>query len=110
MLGEVIDRLNRYAEAGADVLYAPGLPDLEAVRTLCSAVDKPVNVLAVGALAEHSVAELAAAGASRVSLGSLLSRHVLAFLETAARETLEAGTFGWAKTLGGGKAIDGVMR
>lgn len=110
LLGEVIDRLNLYAEAGADVLYAPGLPDLEAVRTLCSAVDKPVNVLAVGPLAEHSVAELAAAGASRVSLGSLLSRHVLSYLESAARETLDAGTFSWTKRLGGGKAVDGVMR
>lgn len=110
VLGEVIDRLNRYAEAGADVLYAPGLPDLAAVRTLCSAVDKPVNVLAVGALAKHSVTELAEAGASRVSLGSLLSRHVLGVLEKAARETLEEGTFGWTETLGGGKAIDGVMR
>ncbi len=110
VLGEVIERLNRYAQAGADVLYAPGLPDLAAVRTLCSAVDKPVNVLAAGPLAKHSVAEFAEAGVSRVSLGSLLSRHVLAFLEKAARETLEHGTFGWAGTLGGGKAIDGVMR
>jgi len=110
ILGEVIDRLNRYSEAGADVLYAPGLPDLEAVRTLCSAVDKPVNVLAVGALAKHSVMELAEAGASRVSLGSLLSRHVLAYLEKAARETLEEGTFSWTETLGVGPAIDGVMR
>lgn len=110
VLGEVIARLNAFAEVGADVLYAPGLPDLEAVRTLCAAVDKPVNVLAVGALAKHSVAELAEAGASRVSLGSMLSRHVLAYLVDAARETLEQGTFSWADTLGGGKAIDGVMR
>ncbi len=110
VLGEVIARLNAFAEVGADVLYAPGLPDLEAVRTLCAAVDKPVNVLAVGALAQHSVAELADAGASRVSLGSMLSRHVLAYLVEAARETLELGTFSWADKLGGGKAIDGVMR
>lgn len=110
VLGDVIDRLNRYAEAGADVLYAPGLPDLQAVRTLCSAVDKPVNVLAVGELAKHSVVEFADAGAARVSVGSLLSRHVLAYLESAARETLESGTFNWAQTLGAGKAIDGVMR
>jgi len=110
VLGEVIDRLNRFSDAGADVLYAPGLPDLAAVRTLCSAVDKPVNVLAVGALARCSVTELADAGATRVSLGSLLSRHVLGHLERAARETLDAGTFSWAESLGGGKAIDGVMR
>ena len=110
VLGDVIARLNRYSEAGADVLYAPGLPDIDAVRTLCAAVDKPVNVLAVGNLAQHSVTELADAGASRISLGSLLSRHVLGFLEAAARETLEQGTFGWAAQLGGGKSIDGVMR
>lgn len=110
VLGEVIARLNAFADAGADVLYAPGLPDLEAVKTLCAAVDKPVNVLAVGPLAKHSVAELAEAGAARISLGSMLSRHVLAYLVDAARETLEQGTFSWAETLGGGKAIDGVMR
>ena len=110
ILGDVIDRLNAYAEAGADVLYAPGLPDLDSLRTLCAAVDKPVNVLAVGSLAGFSVSELAEAGASRISLGSLLSRHVLASLEQAARETLQDGTFSWTQTLGGGKAIDGVMR
>jgi len=110
VLGDVIDRLNRYSEAGADVLYAPGLPDIQALRTLCSAVDKPVNVLAVGSLAKHSVAELAEAGAARVSLGSMLSRHVLAYLERAARETLENGTFSWSETLGMGNAIDGVIR
>ncbi len=110
VLGDVIARLNAFSEVGADVLYAPGLPDLASVKTLCAAVDKPVNVLAVGPLAKHSVAELADAGASRVSLGSMLSRHMLAYLVDAARETLDRGTFSWAERLGGGKAIDGVMR
>jgi 2-methylisocitrate lyase-like PEP mutase family enzyme len=109
-LDDTIERLNRYAECGADVLYAPGLPDLEAVRTVCSSVDKPVNVLVLGSLTAHSVAELAAAGAARLSVGSLLARHVLAALQTAATETATSGTFGWTATLGGGKAIDGVMR
>ena len=109
-LGAVIDRLNRYADCGADVLYAPGLPDLESVRTLCAAVDKPVNVLVVGALTRHSVTEFAEAGVARLSMGSMLSRHILAYLESAARETLEQGSFEWTKVVGGGPAIDGVMR
>lgn len=109
-LDDTIERLNRYSTCGADVLYAPGLPDLDAVRAVCSCVDKPVNVLVLGALARHSVAELAAAGAARISLGSLLARHVLAFLQAAAEETAGAGTFGWTATLGRGPVIDGVMR
>ncbi len=72
-LDEVIDRLNAFADAGADVLYAPGLPDMEAVRTVCRAVSKPVNILIIGKLAEHTVDEFAAAGAARLSIGGGLA-------------------------------------
>ena len=109
-LGDVIARLNRYAQAGAHVLYAPGLPDLKALQTLCSEVSLPVNALVVGSLAQHSVAELAQAGAARLSVGSMLSRHVLGRLVQAAHETLEQGSFAWTGEIGAGPQIDGVMR
>ena len=89
-LDDTIARLRAYADAGADVLYAPGLPDAEAVAAVCRAVDRPVNVLANGTL---SVAELGALGVRRISLGSGLARAALGAAAAAARETLESGTF-----------------
>lgn len=89
-LADTIDRLQRYAEAGADVLYAPALPDLTTVREVCRSVDRPVNVLAGPAF---SVAELAEAGVARISLGSALSRTALGAVHRAAQELLAAGTF-----------------
>lgn len=68
-LGDTISRLNAYAEAGADVLYAPGLRSHEEVRTVCDAVSKPVNVLAYPGLTAEGIF---AAGAQRISLGSWL--------------------------------------
>ncbi|MGO4838407.1 isocitrate lyase/phosphoenolpyruvate mutase family protein, partial [Rhizobiaceae sp. 2RAB30] len=66
-LDDTIRRLQAFEKAGADVLYAPGLTDIETVRTVCQAVTKPVNVLAVPGF---TVAQLAEAGARRISLGS----------------------------------------
>jgi 2-methylisocitrate lyase-like PEP mutase family enzyme len=94
-LDDTIRRLQAFAEAGADVLYAPGLSDLETIRAVCSAVSKPVNVLA-GARNGHSVAELAAAGAKRISVGGSLALAALGGFINAARELKESGTFGWA--------------
>lgn len=92
-LDDTIARLRAYEEAGADVLYAPGLPDADAIRRVCQSVGKPVNVLAHGAAAELSVAELGELGARRVSLGSGLARAALAAMAKAADEVLNAGTF-----------------
>lgn len=92
-LDDTIRRLRAYAAAGADVLYAPGLPDLDAIQTVCAAVDRPVNVLAGGAGPRYSVAELSAAGVRRISLGSALARAALATVLAAAREIRDAGTF-----------------
>src|SRR4051812_34198595 len=89
-LADTIDRLRRYAQAGADVLYAPALPDLDTVRKVCQSVDRPVNVLASPAF---TVAELADAGVARISLGSALSRAALGAVSAAAREMTESGTF-----------------
>jgi 2-methylisocitrate lyase-like PEP mutase family enzyme len=69
-LDDTIGRLQAYEAAGADVLYAPGLRTVDEIRTVCAAVSKPVNVLAVPSL---SLAEIAEAGAQRVSVGGALT-------------------------------------
>ncbi len=96
-LDDTIHRLQAFERAGADVLYAPALPSLEAVRVVCAAVSRPVNVLAGGSSATPSVAALAEAGVKRISRGSALSRVALGALVRAAREILEEGTFGFAR-------------
>jgi 2-methylisocitrate lyase-like PEP mutase family enzyme len=90
--------LQAFEAAGADVLYAPGLRDLAAIRTLCAAVGKPVNVIMGLSGAAFSVDDLAAAGVRRISLGSALARAALGALLCAAREVRERGTFGFADT------------
>jgi 2-methylisocitrate lyase-like PEP mutase family enzyme len=95
-LDDTIRRLQAFERAGADVLYAPALPDIDAIRTVCQAVTKPVNILA-GARQTHTVAELAEAGAKRISVGSALNRAALgAFLE-AARELKDTGSVGFIR-------------
>ena len=91
-LDDVIRRLQAFERAGADVLYAPGLPDLAAVRAVCAAVSRPVNVLAAAGRG-WTVQALADAGARRVSVGGGMSRAALAAVAAAGRELLEAGTF-----------------
>ena len=93
-LDDTLRRLEAYAQAGADVLYAPALPGLDAIRTVCRSLPKPVNVLA-GARQTHSIAELAEAGAKRISLGSALNRAALGAFLRAARELKETGTLGF---------------
>ena len=78
------------------MLYAPGLPSMDAVRAVCASVSRPVNVLAGGRGAALSVAALAEAGVKRISVGSALSRTALGGLVRAAREIKESGTFGFA--------------
>ncbi len=73
----VIGRLQAFEAAGADVLYAPGLSSLEAVRTVCAAVHRPVNVLLLPSLAGAALDDIAEAGAARVSLGGTLAWSVL---------------------------------
>jgi 2-methylisocitrate lyase-like PEP mutase family enzyme len=95
-LEDTIRRLQSFAEAGADVLYAPGLTSLEAIREVCSSVDKPVNVLMGLQGATYSVEELAAAGVKRISVGGSMARVALGAFVRAAREVKEKGTFTYA--------------
>ncbi|WP_018687069.1 isocitrate lyase/PEP mutase family protein [Actinokineospora enzanensis] len=92
-LDDTIRRLQAFAAAGADVLYAPGLPDTAAIKAVCSSVDKPVNVLAGGPAARCSVEKLGELGAKRISLGSALHRAALTAAVLAAQEIAESGTF-----------------
>jgi 2-methylisocitrate lyase-like PEP mutase family enzyme len=95
-LDDTIARLQAYEAAGADVLYAPGLRDLEQVRQVCQAVKKPINVLAGMPGSSMTVAELGAIGVRRISLGGSLARAALGAFLNAAREIKEHGTFTFA--------------
>jgi len=94
-LDDTIKRLQAYERAGADVLFAPGLPDLAAVRTVCSSVGKPVNFMVAIRGKSFSVAELEKAGVRRISLATSLYRAAMTGLAEAAREIREAGSFGY---------------
>ncbi|MCR9176078.1 MAG: isocitrate lyase/phosphoenolpyruvate mutase family protein, partial [Alphaproteobacteria bacterium] len=95
-LADTIRRLQAFSEAGADVLYAPGLPDLEAIRTVCREVDRPVNVVMGLSGPNFSVAELQDAGVKRISVGGSFARAALGAFLRAAREVRDTGTFGYA--------------
>jgi 2-methylisocitrate lyase-like PEP mutase family enzyme len=87
-LDDTITRLQAYAAAGADVLYAPGLRSVEEIRAVCAAVSKPVNVLALGGL---SLAEIVDAGAQRVSVGGGLTWVAVKAMADAATAIRDAG-------------------
>jgi 2-methylisocitrate lyase-like PEP mutase family enzyme len=95
-LDDTIRRLQAYQSAGADVLYAPGLPTRDAIAAVVRAVDRPVNVVMGLQGPRLSVADLSALGVRRVSVGSALSRAALGALLRAAREMREQGTFAFA--------------
>jgi len=92
-LGDTIRRLQAYEKAGADVLFAPGLPDLAAVRAVCAAVSKPFNFMAGIPGKSFTVAELEAAGVRRISLATSLYRAAMTGFLDAAREVKDKGTF-----------------
>jgi 2-methylisocitrate lyase-like PEP mutase family enzyme len=94
-LDDTIARLRAFADAGADVLFAPGLPDLAAVRTVCAAVPRPFNFMVGIKGKSFTVAELTAAGVRRISLATSLYRAAMTGLLAAAREVKEQGTFGY---------------
>ena len=97
-LDDTIRRLQAYALAGADVLFAPALPDLEAVRTVCAAVGKPFNYMIGRKGASFSLTELRKAGVKRVSLATSLYRAAMAAARQAAAEAA-GGHFSFAEKL-----------
>lgn len=92
-LRDTITRLRRYQEAGADVLFAPGVSTLDDIRELVTSVERPLNVLAVPGC--PSVAELAEVGVSRISVGGAFAYAALGALVEAATELRERGTYGY---------------
>jgi 2-methylisocitrate lyase-like PEP mutase family enzyme len=97
-LDDTIARLQAFANAGADVVYAPGLRDLDAIRAVCAAVDVPVNVIMGLPGVTFGAAELAAAGVKRISVGSALARAAYGAFLAGAREMAESGTFSFGGT------------
>jgi 2-methylisocitrate lyase-like PEP mutase family enzyme len=95
-LDDTIRRLQAFQEAGADVLYAPGLKAKQDIAAVISSVERPVNVVVGLQGMALSVKELSELGVKRISLGSTLSRVALGAFLRAAREMQEHGTFGFA--------------
>jgi 2-methylisocitrate lyase-like PEP mutase family enzyme len=96
-LNDTISRLQAYQEAGADVLYAPGLKTKDDIAAVVRSLDRPVNVIMGLEGVQLSLAELSAIGVRRVSVGSALSRAALGAFLRAAREMREHGTFAFAE-------------
>jgi 2-methylisocitrate lyase-like PEP mutase family enzyme len=92
-LDDVIKRLQAYEAAGADVLFAPGLPDLAAVKKVCGSLKKPFNFMVGIKGKSFSKAELEAAGVKRISLATSLYRAAMTGLLEAAKEVKDKGTF-----------------
>lgn len=102
-LADTIARLQSYQEAGADVLFAPGVSDPEDLRALVGSVDRPVSVLALPGT--PTVSELGAIGVRRVSVGGAFAYTALGAVVEAAGELLDAGTYGyWERARAGAKA------
>ncbi len=108
-LDDTIRRLQAYEEAGADVLYAPGLRDLETIRVVCAAVTKPVNVIMGLPGAMFSVSELEQAGVKRISVGSALARLAYGSVAKAAAEMRDRGTFTFADGIIGFAALEALV-
>jgi 2-methylisocitrate lyase-like PEP mutase family enzyme len=99
-LADTVARLQAYQEAGADVLYAPGLVALDDIRRVVDAVDRPVNVLARPG--SPTVDALGAIGVARISVGSAFAFAALGAVVQASRELLDTGTYGFLDMAGTG--------
>jgi 2-methylisocitrate lyase-like PEP mutase family enzyme len=108
-LDDTIRRLQAFEKAGADVLYAPGVRDLATIRTVVSAVGRPLNVVMSAADPDLSLAQLAEAGVKRISVGGALSRLALASFLNGAREMAERGTFTWVRDTVPSKELKAVF-
>lgn len=109
-LDDTVRRLQAFERAGADVLFAPGLPDLAAVRAVCSALRKPFNFMVGIRGKSFSIAELAETGVRRISLSTSLYRAAMTGLLAAGREVRDTGTFTYLETLMSGSQLDKYLR
>lgn len=109
-LDNTIRRLQAYEKAGADVLMAPGLPDIDSVKAVCTAIKRPFNFMVGIPGRSFSVTELEAAGVRRISLASSLYSAAMSGLVAAAREARDKGTFAYVDTSMGCWDLDRYMR
>ena len=109
-LDDTIKRLQAYEAAGADVLMAPGLPDLAAVKSVCASLSKPFNFMAGIKDKSFTSEALAAAGVRRISLATSLYRAAMSGLVAAAEEVREKGTFGYIDTTMKTPELNAFMR
>ena len=109
-LDDTIRRLQAFSKAGADVLYAPGLRDLQTIRKVVAAVDKPVNVVIGGIDPAITLQQLADAGVKRVSIGGALSRLAYAAVRDAAIAMRDQGSFRWLQDAMTGKDLKALFR
>jgi 2-methylisocitrate lyase-like PEP mutase family enzyme len=109
-LDDTIRRLQAFEKAGADVLYAPGLRDLATMRTVVSALGKPLNVVMSAADPALSAAQLSQVGVKRISIGGSLSRLALASVLRAAHEMKEEGRFTWMTETVSAKELSRLFR
>src|SRR5438876_3619081 len=109
-LDDTIKRLQAFEKAGADVLYAPGLRDLAAIRAVTSSVRKPVNVVMSHGDPSLTLAQLAEAGAKRISVGGSLSRLALAAFLHGAREMADKGGFTWMRDAVSSKELKAIFK
>jgi 2-methylisocitrate lyase-like PEP mutase family enzyme len=109
-LKDTIKRLQAYQEAGADVLYAPGLATKEDIAAVVASVDRPVNVVMGLQGVQLSLEELSAVGVRRISVGSALCRTALGAFLRAAREMREHGAFTFAKEAASTREISAIFR
>jgi 2-methylisocitrate lyase-like PEP mutase family enzyme len=109
-LDDTIRRLQAFEAAGADVLFAPGLPDLAAIRLVCASVSKPVNVVLGARDTPYTLADLAKAGVTRVSTGSSFARAALGGMIDAARELLGPGSVTYLDQAPASSELSSIMQ
>lgn len=108
-MAEATRRVQAFEKAGADLVYIPLLPDIDALRDLSAMLTAPINVLAAGRIARYSVQELADAGARRISVGSQVARLTHAAIRDATVAMLEEGSFLPFKGGASGDEIDALL-
>lgn len=109
-IDDTVRRLQAFAAAGADVLYAPGLRDLDTIRQVAAAVPKPLNVVMSAADPDLTAQQLAGAGVKRISVGGALSRLAYAAIRDAAIAMRDAGSFQWVRETIAAKDLNAIFQ
>jgi 2-methylisocitrate lyase-like PEP mutase family enzyme len=108
-LDDTVRRLQAFAKAGADVLYAPGLRDLATIRQVVAAVTKPLNVVMSAADPDLTTQQLAEAGVKRISVGGTLSRLAYAAVRDAALAMRDQGSYQWVRNAMPSKDLKAIL-